>query len=82
MSRKLPPAQLTKYGSGRENMVLSTGMSDGPSDSHLLWDGVRVMVRLLKAARDLPGAPRLTFVNHSRVAKKRAQALWYTRGTS
>jgi IS5 family transposase len=51
-----------------------------PSDSHLLWDGVRVLVRLLKAARALPGAPRLEYVSHARVAKKRARAIWYTRG--
>ncbi|MEQ1887443.1 MAG: ISNCY family transposase [Bryobacteraceae bacterium] len=53
-----------------------------PSDSHLLWDGVRVMVRLLNAARELPGSPRVVFVNHRRVAKKRAQALWYRCGTA
>ncbi len=51
-----------------------------PSDSHLLWDGVRVLVRLLEQARELPGAPVLRFVNHQRLAKKRARALWYTRG--
>ena len=51
-----------------------------PSDSHLLWDAVRVMVRLLNHARELPDAPRLHFVNHTRVAKKRARSLWYTRG--
>ena len=53
-----------------------------PSDSHLLLDGVRVLVRLLKQARELPGAPVLSFVNHHRVAKKRAKALWYTRGAA
>ena len=53
-----------------------------PSDSHLLLDGVRVLVRLLKQARALPGAPVLSFVNHYRVAKKRAKALWYTRGAA
>ena len=53
-----------------------------PSDSHLLLDGVRVLVRFLKQARELPGAPVLSFVNHHRVAKKRAKALWYTRGAA
>jgi transposase, IS5 family len=53
-----------------------------PSDSHLLWDGVRVLVRLLKAASDLPGAPQFNYVNHARVAKKRARAIWYTRGAN
>ena len=51
-----------------------------PSDSHLLWDGVRVLVRVLEQARELRGAPPLRFVNHQRLAKKRARALWYTRG--
>ncbi len=52
-----------------------------PSDSSLLWDGVRVLVRLLEAAQELPGAPALYYVNHGRVAKKRARAIRYTRGS-
>lgn len=52
-----------------------------PSDSSLLWDGVRVLVRLLEHAQELPGAPALYYVNHGRVAKKRARAIRYTRGT-
>ncbi len=51
-----------------------------PSDSSLLWDGMRVMVRLLQWAEELPGAPALAWHNHSRVAKKRARAIQYTRG--
>jgi len=51
-----------------------------PSDSSLLWDGVRVMVRLLEQARELPGAPSLYYVNHRRLAKKRARTIWYARG--
>jgi len=51
-----------------------------PTDSSLLWDSVRVMVRLLKAAQDLPGAPAIAFCNHRRLAKKRARAIVYTRG--
>ena len=53
-----------------------------PSDSELLWDAVRVMTRLLQVARELPGAPQLEFVNHSRLAKRRARAIWYTRGAN
>jgi len=45
-----------------------------PTDSTLLLDGVRVMVRLLEA-----GAPTLTWHNHSRRAKERARAIRYTR---
>ena len=51
-----------------------------PSDSSLLWDGVRVLVGLLQRARELQGAPVVHFVSHRRLAKKRARALWYTRG--
>ena len=74
---RIEPAQRIRIDS-----TVTDSPIHAPSDSHLLWDGVRVMVRLLKAARELPGAPRLTFVNHSRVANKRAKAPWYTRGAS
>ena len=49
-----------------------------PSDSSLLWDGMRV--RLLEQARELAGSAAIEFVNHRRVAKKRARAIRYTRG--
>ena len=52
-----------------------------PSDSTLLWDSVRVLVRLLKAAEELAeGHTRIDYRNHQRVAKKRARAICYTRG--
>lgn len=51
-----------------------------PSDSSLLRDAMRVMVRLLKEAETLPGAPALEWVNHERRARKRARAIHYTRG--
>lgn len=51
-----------------------------PSDSSLLLDGVRIMVRLLHEGAALPGAPVLAWRNHTRRAKKRAQAIRYTRG--
>lgn len=38
-----------------------------------------VMVRLLEATKKLPGAPRVSYVNHTRVAKKRARTIFYTR---
>lgn len=75
--KRLEPARRIRIDS-----TVTDSPIHAPSDSHLLWDAVRVMVRLLKAARELPGAPRVSFVNHSRVAKKRAKALWYTRGAS
>ena len=51
-----------------------------PTDSSLLWDGVRVMVRLLKQAETLLGATPFTWRNHRRLAKKRAAAIQYSRG--
>ena len=51
-----------------------------PSDSSLLWDAVRVMVRLLKQADKLSGAGRVAWKNHTRVAKKRARWIHFIRG--
>jgi len=51
-----------------------------PSDSTLLWDSMRVMVKLLQEAQALSGAPAFAWCNHSRVAKKRARMIRYTRG--
>ena len=49
-----------------------------PSDSSLLWDAVRVMVRLLKRADILVGG--LAWRDHCRAAKKRARKIQFTRG--
>jgi len=52
-----------------------------PSDSTLLWDSVRVLVRLLKRAEDLAeGITVIDYRNHQRMAKKRTRAIRYTRG--
>ena len=51
-----------------------------PTDSSLLWDSVRVMLRLLAAAKAMSGAAAIDFRNHRRLAKKRARAIVYTRG--
>src|SRR5438874_1067909 len=51
-----------------------------PSDSSLLWDGVRVMTRLLEQAITIPRAPAIVWRNHRRLAKKRALAIQYSRG--
>ncbi len=50
-----------------------------PSDSTLLWDSVRVLVRLLEQARELAGGA-VAFCDHRRRAKKRMRAIRYTRG--
>jgi transposase, IS5 family len=45
-----------------------------PADSRLLFDGVRVLVRLLRAAHDALGAV-IVFHNRRRVAKRRMRAI-------
>ena len=52
-----------------------------PSDSTLLWDSVRVLVRLLQGAEAIAeGIVTIAYRNHQRVAKKRTRAIRYTRG--
>lgn len=52
-----------------------------PSDSSLLWDSARVLIRLLKKADELvEGLTTIDYKNHRRLAKKRARAIVYTRG--
>jgi IS5 family transposase len=51
-----------------------------PSDSSLLWDAVRVMVRLLREAERLVGRARLWWRDHRRAAKQRAHDIQFTRG--
>jgi IS5 family transposase len=61
----------------RLDSTVTAALMHEPSDSSLLWDGVRVMVRLLKAADALVGS--LAWRNHRRAAKKRAHAIKYAR---
>jgi len=76
----LRQARKAKLESGEMLRVDST-VTDAPmhppSDSSLLWDSVRVMVRLLAEADDL--APGLGWRNHSRRAKKRSQSIKFCR---
>jgi transposase, IS5 family len=51
-----------------------------PSDSSLLWDAVRVMVRLLKTAEVWRGGDGRLWRDHRRAAKKRWRAIEFTRG--
>ena len=51
-----------------------------PSDSSLLWDAVRVMVRLLKAAQAWLGGAGPLWRDHRRAAMKRWRAIEFTRG--
>jgi transposase, IS5 family len=62
----------------RLDSTVAAALMHEPSDSSLLWDAVRVMVRLLRAADALVGG--LEWRNHRRAAKKRAEAIKYGRG--
>lgn len=83
-ARLLKSAHQLKVEKGEMMRVDSTVTEStihAPSDSSLLWDSVRVLVRLLKEAEELAGATtRIVYRNHQRVAKKRARAIEYTRG--
>jgi IS5 family transposase len=79
----LTSARETKVERGRMVRVDSTvtaALIHEPSDSSLLWDAVRVMVRLLREADGLAGRARLAWRDHRRAAKKRARAIEFTRG--
>ncbi len=65
-------------GSGtvvRLDSTVTAALMHEPSDSRLLWDAVRVLVRLLKTADALVGG--VEWRNHRRAAKKRARAIEY-----
>lgn len=81
--RLLVDAKTEKVELGKKIRIDSTVTETtihAPTDSSLLWDSVRVMVRLLKEAQAILGAPAIAFRNHQRLAKKRARAIIYTRG--
>jgi len=82
--RLLQSAHKTKVERG-EMLRIDSTVTDAPihkpSDSTLLWDSVRVLVRLLKRAEELAaGVTHIAYRNHQRVAKKRTRAICYTRG--
>jgi IS5 family transposase len=77
----LSSARQEKLECGRVVRVDSTvtaALIHEPSDSSLLWDAVRVMVRLLRQADVLGGS--ISWHDHCRAAKKRARAIKYCRG--
>lgn len=81
--RLLRCAHQDKIENGRMLRIDSTVTETdihAPTDSSLLWDCVGTLVRLLKQAQELPGAPELKWRNHQRLAKKRMRAIIYTRG--
>ena len=64
----------------RLDSTVTAALVHEPSDSSLLWDAVRVMVRLLQEAAALAGGAGLSWRDHRRAAKKRARAIQFTRG--
>lgn len=77
----LASARLDKVESGkivRVDSTVTAALIHEPSDSSLLWDAVRVMVRLLQRADVLGSSIR--WRDHRRAAKKRARAIKYARG--
>jgi transposase, IS5 family len=64
----------------RLDSTATSALMHEPSDSSLLWDGVRIMVRLLKRADALVGGAGLEWRDHCRAAKKRARNIQFTRG--
>ena len=72
---KLEPGKMVRLDS-----TVTAALMHEPSDSSLLWDGVRFMVRLLKAADALIGGAGVPWRDHRRAAKKRARAIKFTRG--
>ena len=63
----------------RLDSTVTAALMHDPSDSSLLWDAVRVMVRLLREADTLIGGS-LLWRDHRRAAKKRARLIKFTRG--
>jgi transposase, IS5 family len=61
----------------RVDSTVTAALIHAPSDNSLLWDAVRVMVRLLYAA-DALGSTTL-WHDHCRAAKKRARTIEYAR---
>jgi len=80
----LQSAQHAKVEKGEMLRIDSTVIDSpihAPTDSTLLWDCVRVLVRMLETAEELAeGITTINYRNHQRVAKKRARSILYTRG--
>jgi IS5 family transposase len=79
----LASAKAAKLERGRVVRLDSTvtaALVHEPSDSSLLWDAVRVMVRLLQQAQAISAGVQGTWHDHRRLAKKRARAIEFTRG--
>jgi transposase, IS5 family len=64
----------------RLDSTVTAALMHEPSDSSLLWDAIRVMVRLLQQADAFLGCAERDWRNHCRAARKRRRAIEFTRG--
>ncbi len=64
----------------RLDSTVTSALMHEPSDSSLLWDAVRVMVRLLKQAQAWMGDIARAWRDHRRAAKKRWRAIEFAHG--
>ncbi len=64
----------------RLDSTVTAALLHEPSDSSLLWDAVRVMVRLLRQANGLRRGLGSVWRDRRRAAKKRWRAIQFTRG--
>jgi IS5 family transposase len=81
----LESAQCEKVEGGdvvRLDSTVTDALMHEPSDSSLLWDAVRVMARMLKAAERLAaaGGAKIAWRDRRRAARRRAFAIQFTRG--
>jgi IS5 family transposase len=72
---KVEPGEVIRLDS-----TVTAALMHEPSDSSLLWDAVRVMARMLKAAEALAGGEAIAWRDRRRAAKRRAHAIQFTRG--
>jgi IS5 family transposase len=63
----------------RLDSTVTAALMHEPSDSSLLWDAVRVMVRLLRQADGFRDGGERGWRNHCRAAKKRWREIQHTR---
>jgi len=72
----------TKHETGKKVRVDSTAIETNihrPTDSSLLWDGIRIMTRWLAEGHQLRPRPEYLFSDHRRVTKKRCMTILNTR---
>ena len=78
----LAAAQQAKIETGqtvRTDCTVVESNIHNPSDSELLWDGVRVLTRLQQQARKILGPDQVSFSNRTRRAKRRRKEISYAK---